>query len=181
MRYLALLFFIILLVSCAKDDSQYVYDCYGGGCVNNGDTNNNTVIDDNNEEDVEEIDLSGYYEMPFGGFFELIKLNDGRYWIYQQQIFSQNYDGGIAYHPSMSVGPHVLQANGTIRYAQNHNYSDATHDIEKDGSSSNVTGVRRTEYVLRFNAESRFEYEVTIREDTALIGDIHVHRIITEE
>lgn len=188
-KLIVLVAFILTLYfvyGCNKKYETVTNDCIGGGCIENDtDTTNNTNNPDPEVDDEEEetgLSLEGYYEMPFSGFIEIVELNDGRYLVYQQQIFSQNNDGGIAYHPNMSVGPHVPKANGTIVYAQNLTYSDVTHDVEEDGGNRNIDGARRTEYVLRINEETgRFEYEVTIREDTTLVGDIEVHRILEEE
>lgn len=133
-------------------------------------------------EDTQLVDLSGYYVMPYGGYFEIIKLNDGRYLVYQQQVFSENYGDTLAYHPNMFTGPHVLQSNNTIVYAQNLTYSATTHGLKVDGSLIDITGSRRTEYILKINEETGiFEYKAVVRADTTLIGAIQVNRTIIEE
>lgn len=172
--------FILLcfvLVSC-QSPKYGDRECIGDyACTDLGDKNDENDVEE--KEDI--ISLEGYYRMPYGGEFELTKLNDGRYRIEMQYIYSRNYDGGFAYHPSVHVGPHAPRANGTIVYVQNHNYSNTTHDIERDGSTSNVTGTRRTEYIFRINKDGLFEYEVKIRRDTSPIGNVDVHRILVEE
>ena len=183
MKGFVLILMLLGFLAC-KENQDINYDCYGGNCNNPTDiTTNNPSPEDqgNSDDDQDDRDISGFYYLPDGGFFELVILNNGYYMIYQQQIMSRNYNGSLSYHPSISTGPHIQQADGSIKYAQNHNYSDTTHNLQQDGSDNEITGSHRTEYVIKVNGDGLLEINILIKETTSIVSAILVDRVIEEE
>ena len=134
------------------------------------------------EVEVDPIDyaeeMAGYYQLPSGGYIELTALNDGRVRIELQQILTVNKDKGLAYHPSISAGPHVLRADGSLYYVGNLSYSSTTHDVEKDGSTSNISGSKRTEVKVQLNDEGYLEINIIVKDGTSVVSNILVNRTI---
>jgi len=184
-----LLVMLVISYGCNKKYDTITNECVGGSCIednnedndvtnNNGDTDDE---DDNGDVVVNENSIAGYYNLPNGGYIEVVELNNGRYWIYQQLVLSQNNDGGLALHPNFSQGPHLPQGDGSLRYAQNLNYSPTNNDVERDGATSNLDGVYRTEIELRINDAGNFEYNVIVKNGTSVVSAIYVDRVIEEE
>lgn len=126
--------------------------------------------------------LEGFYFLPEDGYIELVELYDGRVMIYgTQRVYSRNTGGttDLAFHPTMSGGPHILRNNAIIG-SYNVTYVEATHNIRKDGSNSHIDELQLTSYKLYLNGEGRLVIELVIYEDTHPF-EIDVQRTIISE
>jgi hypothetical protein len=122
--------------------------------------------------------IAGYYELPNGGFIELTALNDGRVRIELQQLLTTNNNDSLAWHPAFSSGPHALRADGSLVYAQNHNYSSSTHNVKKDGSNTDVTGSKRSEVVMYVNEKGNLVLTLRVKDGTSIVNTILVSRTL---
>jgi len=124
-------------------------------------------------------DFDAFWALPNGGYLELLLTDDNRVVLYgTQRIYSVNFDGGLALHPTISAGPHYIR-NGMINGEYNANYSSTTNDLERDGSTSNISGVRKTVYNLRVQEDGRLRINLITYSTSGLI--IEVNRTILSE
>lgn len=115
--------------------------------------------------------LEGYYSLPNGGFIELVRLENGSYGLFgSQRVLSVNFDGGLALHPNLPAGPHILK-NGAISGVYNANYNSTTHDVEIDGTGSNISGNRLTQYVLDLISGGRLKITLITHDSSGLTID----------
>lgn len=122
--------------------------------------------------------LEGYWTLPNGGYLELIENADKRIIVYgTQRMYTVNHDGGLALHPNISGGPHLVK-NGVITGEYTTNYSSSTHDVERDGTTSNITGSRKTVYRL-WREDGKLKIRFRIYSSNGLA--IEVDRTITSE
>lgn len=121
---------------------------------------------------------TGFYELEYGGYIELVELSDGRIQIFgTQRIYSKNFDQDLALHPNIPTGPHILKSSGNIFGEYTINYSSSTHDLEKDGTTSNITGNRKTIYNFYFK-NSKLQIHFIVYDSDG--HSIETNRVIRE-
>lgn len=135
------------IVQCGDDPIVFVPNGKDGVDGTNG-TNGEDGEDFTPELETE---WTGFYTLPNGGYLELLQLDDGRVQIYgTQRVYSVNFDAELALHPNLQSGPHQLKASGSIFGEYTASYSSANNDLEVDGSTTNISGSRKTVYHLYF-------------------------------
>lgn len=99
----------------------------------------------------EEQTWTGFYVLDNGGYVELLQLDDGRVQLYgTQRLYSVNFDDDLALHPNLPAGPHILKTSDNIFGEYNTNYDASTNDLERDDTTTNITGTRKTVYNISF-------------------------------
>jgi len=194
------LFLLIFLVSCGTFEGSNGLD--GNNCITETKENHaiiqcdgqDPIVIENGKDGIngengtngkdgfdatipEVPEFKGYWVLPNGGYLELLTTSDNRVYIYgTQRIYSVNYDGGLALHPNISAGPHYIRS-GKVVGEYNANYSSSTNDVERDGSTSNITGIRRTVYIIEVLSDGRLQLTLTVYSTTGL--GVDANRVIT--
>ena len=123
------------------------------------------------------ISLEGYYVFPNGGVLELIEDADGRIIIYgTQRLYTVNFDSGLALHPNLPSGPHILKG-GILRGEYSPTYSSTTNDVEVDGQqSTNISGKRKTVYKIWLTKSGKLKVQLMVYSSSGL--QLEVNRTI---
>jgi len=125
------------------------------------------------------VPMEGYYLLPDGGYIEILQNEDGRYIIYgTQRIYTINNDLLAALHPALPAGPHTPH-NGIIAGEYNSNYNSTTNDVEVDGGSSNISGVRKTVYRIWLSDSGKLQIKLNIFSSNGL--SVVVNRTVESE
>lgn len=96
----------------------------------------------------EASDFSGFYNLPNGGFIEILKLSSGAYVLYgTQRVLSVNKDLGLALHPNLPTNP-MFPSGNVLSGSYSTTYSGTTNDVENDVTEVDVTGSRLTSYTI---------------------------------
>jgi len=120
--------------------------------------------------------FEGYWDLPNGGYLELFVTKDNRAYIYgTQRIYSVNFDDGLALHPNISAGPHFIR-DSIVNGEYYTTYSSTTHDLERDGTTSNITGSRKTVYTLKIQSDGKLRINLITYSSDGLTID--ANRII---
>lgn len=123
------------------------------------------------------VSMEGFFTLPNGGYIELIENADKEIVIYgTQRLYTTNFDGGLALHPNLPVGPHNLKL-GIISGEYNTNYNSTTNDVEVDGGTGNIAGVQKTYYKLWLTATGKLKIQILVYSDSGL--NVDVNRTIT--
>jgi hypothetical protein len=73
-----------------------------------------------------------------------VQLEDQRIMVYgTQRVYTKNFDQGLAFHPNITTAPYMPK-EGKLIIEQNINYNTSTNDVEKDGTTSNISGKRKS-------------------------------------
>ena len=165
--------------SAAHNERSYAIEQQDPVVVENTVHTVETEIEVVEVEPAQGISLQGYYYLPNGGYIELLEMDDGRILIYgTQRIYTTNFDDGLALHPIISAGPHYVRG-GRINYEYNANYNSTTNDVERDETTSNISGSRKTICQLYLTDEDRLVINIKVFSSSGLLVD--VNRTITSE
>jgi len=116
-----------------------------------------------------QTNFAGYYIFPNGGYIELLQTEDERVIIYStQRIYSVNYDMNLALHPNLPGGPHFIR-NKVVSGEYNTNYNSDTNDLERDGTTSNITDNRKTKYTISIQEDKKLRINLIVYDDDGLV------------
>lgn len=158
------------VIRCEDGSEQIVYDGESGPAGEDG------INGVDGSDYIEPIFLEGFYQLPYGGYIELITLDDGRTMIYgTQRVYTKNFDEALALHPNITTAPYITR-NGKLIIEQTVNYDATTNDVEEDGSTSNITGPRKSIFTFSLNDSSQLEINIKIFSTSGL--EIEVDRTV---
>lgn len=95
-------------------------------------------------------DLDAMYYFPLGGMIEVNQDQYSRVTITMvDYLTSINPESGdLGEHPKTTITDKFLSNNGLLFYSVNVNYSSG--DLEHDVTGSNITGIRRTDFIFQW-------------------------------
>lgn len=183
------LIMVLVLAACGrdgKDGSDGATGPMGPAGTNGTDgSNGKDGKDGKNGEDgedltpEEEASLAGYHLLPDGGYIELLEDNDGRIIINgTQRIYTRNANDSLGMFVTMATGPYTPH-DSKIRAEANMTYVAATHNIQVDGSATQIVGARKTVTTFSLNSAGKLVIKVLVYSSTGL--SIEVTRTITGE
>jgi hypothetical protein len=148
------------IVKCDDGSEEILYDGEAGTDGIDG------------EDYTEPVSLEGFYELPFGGYIELVQLEDQRIMVYgTQRVYTKNFDQGLAFHPNITTAPYMPK-EGKLIIEQNINYNTSTNDVEKDGTTSNISGKRKSIFTFS-TQESQLILNIKIFSSNGLLVEVN--------
>lgn len=161
MKGLTILFILFLLAGCSEDifNNTYAYP-------------------------VSAEQFEGYYRCDNNSTLELISDFADRvsFETSGQSLNSLNpQNNTLGTHPVVSERDLLVYGNSLLIAPRNYNYNSSTHDIEEDGSGSNITGNRRTDISVTRTHDSSLEVTFSIYQNSVNnnINSIVAYRELT--
>lgn len=109
-------------------------------------------------------DFEGFWYCENGSTLELMSDYQDRitFETISQSLISLNFDGGTGIHALLSDRDVVINNNKLVMAPRNVTYSSTSNDIERDGTTSNITGSRRTDIAVKLKTVNSLVINIKI-------------------
>lgn len=123
--------------------------------------------------------FEGKYELENNGYIELIQNDfDEVFIINNQKLITINFDGGLAFHPIITQGLHLITDN-KIKGFYKPLYDQDINDVEVDGQQSTNINGRHDTYFEIYKSDNLLHIHLVVYSDVTP-HEILVDRIIRE-